>query len=123
MIQVGTQVTCTMTGRGHWTGEVIGHSGIHGDQLRVRRSNGSVSDWREDQWTPVTTEQTEEQTMSQETWVSTPVEEVRRGSNLGDDGTVTSFTDTPSGRHLTTSLGEILLVPWGQSLTTLGRDK
>lgn len=52
MIQVGTQVTCTMTGRGHWTGEVIGHSGIHGDQLRVRRSNGSVGDWREDQWTP-----------------------------------------------------------------------
>lgn len=50
-------------------------------------------------------------------WTSITAEEIRRGSDFGDDGTVTVFTDTPEGRYLTLSGGESLLVPWGESVT------
>lgn len=114
MIKIGTPVQSTMNGRTRWTGTVIGYSGTHQDQLRVRRDDGSVSDWRPDQWTVVGQE---DQTTS---WVSVDAGEIKVESDLGDDGTVVSFTDTPSGRHLTTSLGERLMVPWGECLTVRG---
>ena len=53
VIPVGTQVRYTCPGRGNWTGVVVAHTGTHEDQLRVRRDNGSVSDWPNDYGTPV----------------------------------------------------------------------